>query len=343
MNLPIITLLLFLSCTTFAQKIHEPAEIFEILEKSKLNYNIQQLEDNIPVKDHTLNLNTGDYYRKAEANSIMTMKVELSEQTFSIKEKAEKYFREQNYSAARKMYEEVLEIHPEYSKIITYIGQTYHSQGEPKKAIEYFKKAINNNYLDYMAHWFLGKYYLENNQPNKAIDEIITAHILNRNHILIKKDLATVLRKLGYKFEDWTFTPQIKISQPDSQNVKIGFKSEWAGYAFAKAVWAYEPNYKKSMGVKEDGISILEEKESLLGLYVGNINNKKFAKTPMFIALKNSIKNRQFDEFILYEIFIVETPFIAYQFPKELILKIKKYILESRCKFSKKKQKRKKR
>lgn len=287
MNLPLILFVALTSLcnSTFAQKLHEPAEIFEILEKSKLSYEINSLDEEIPPQDQTFNLNTADFYREVDDNSMRTMEVKLSEEALVIKEEAEKHFRTQNYTKAREGYEQVLELHPEYSKLLTYIGQTYHNQGEKKKASEYYQKAIKNNYIDYMAHWFLGKYYLENNKINQALDEIMIAHILNRNHTLLIKDLTLVLQKAGYKYEAWEFNPQIRLSSPASQKVKIEYREEWLGYALAKALWAYEPNYRESMGVKEGEISILEEREALLGFYVGNATNKKTSKTPLFKSL----------------------------------------------------------
>lgn len=336
----LLYLFILINCSCFAQKLHDPSEILDILEKSKLNYEIHQLEEKIPLKNHTFNLNSADFYRKIQTNSIATIKIELTKEAFNIKEEAETFFQQQKYTEARIAYEKVLALHPEYSKITTYIGQTYHFQGNEKKAIKHYKKAIDNNFIDYMAHWFLGKYYLNKNQLDKALDELIIAHILNRNHQLIINDLSLVLKKLGYNYPNWTFNPQIRLSTQDSQNIKIEYQKEWMGYALAKATWAFEPGYSQSMGVKKGEISILEEREALVGLLI-NVSDKKFSKTPMFKALKNALEQKQVDAFIFYEIFLVETPFIAYQIPDNLINEIKNYIIESRC-LSTKKKKRKK-
>lgn len=340
-NIFLITVLLLLNISDlFAQKIHPPAEIFEMLEKSTLNYELNTLDEEILAKDQTFNLNSADFYRKSDNSSLKTIKIELSSEAFKIKEEAEKYFEQKDYTKAREFYEKVLKIHPEYSKILTYIGQTYLSEGQEKKAVEYFKKAIENNYIDYMAHWFLGKYYLKKNQLVKALDEIVIAHILNRNHKLILDDLVKVLQKSGYTYENWTFTPQIKISSNDQKLVKVDYKKEWLGYALVKALWKYEPNYKESMGVASNELSMLEEREALFNLYAGNVDNKILKQTP-FITLVNSLDHKQLDEFILYEIFIVENPFIAYQFPEEIISNIKNYIIKSRCSSKVKKKKKK--
>lgn len=338
------TTLLFISFSifSFAQKLHEPAEILAILEKSKLSYGLSELKEPVSPPDHTFNLNSADFYRKIEPNSMVTMKVELTDEALKIKEEAEVFFKQKNYTAARNAYEKVLKLHPEYSKLITYIGQTYHAQGDEKKAIEHFKKAINNNFIDYVAHWFLGKSYLHNNQLDKALDEIVTAHILNRNHKLITQDLILVLKELGYEYTPWTFTPQIRLTKQDAEKIKVDFQKEWLGYSLVKAVWAFEPGYSESMGVKEGERSILEEREALVSLLVGNIDDKSFSKQPMFITLREALDNQQIDAFILYEIFMVDTPFIAYQFPEDLVKQLKEYILESRCKASKKKKKKRK-
>jgi tetratricopeptide (TPR) repeat protein len=331
-------------CTNLlnAQKIHTPKEILDILEKSTLSYKINQLEDPIPLKDQTYNLNTSDFYRIKEGANLITKSVKLTEEAVQLKKEAEVFFRAKKYAEARSSYEKIKQLHPEYSKLTTYIGQTYFLEGNVKKSIRLYKEAIDQNPIDYIGHWFLARSYVHNKDFDKALDEYLTAHILNRNHKMITSELQEIMGVLKNNYENWTFNPQFKLSATDSLNVEIFYDSDWMSYALTKAVWAYEPGYRVSMGLEPDEeISILEEKEALASFYLINTDNKKVNKQPFFKALDQAFKNKQFDEFILYEILLVKIPFIAYQLPDVMLANLRNYILETRSPKGKGKRKKK--
>lgn len=326
-----------------AQDLHTPKEIMDILEKSTLSYEINRLEEAIPLKDQTYNLNTSDFYRVKEGNSLVTKSVELTEEAIELKEKAEAAFRAKKYTEARAIYQKIKKLHPEYSKLTTYIGQTYFLEGDVKKSIRLYKEAISQNPIDYIGHWFLARSYVYNKDFDKALDEYIIAHILNRNHKMITSELQEIMSSFKKNHEEWTFNPQYKLTSADSQNVKIYYDLDWMTYALVKAVWAYEPGYRASMGLgPSEELSVLEEKEALASFYVLNMDNKKINKQPFFKALDKAFKNKQFDEFVLYEIFLVKVPFIAYQLPDEMLANLRNYILETRALEGKAKRKKKK-
>lgn len=332
-------------CTNFlnAQDLHTPKEIMDILEKSTLAYQINKLETPIPLQDQTYNLNNSDFYRVKEGTSLVTKSVELTEEALELKKKAEAAFRAKKYTEAREFYLQIKKLHPEYSKITTYIGQTYSLEGDIKKSIQLYKEAIKQNPIDYLGHWFLARSYAYNEDFEKALDEYIIAQILNRNHKLITRELQGVMSLFKKNYEDWSFNPQYKLTSTDSQNVKIFYGgADWITYALVKAVWAYEPGYRASMGLgPNEEVSILEEKEALASFYILNMDNKKLNKQPFFKALDKAFKNQQFDEFILYEILLVKIPFIAYQLPDEMMANLRKYILETRSPVGKGKRKKK--
>lgn len=325
-----------------AQDLHTPKEIMDILEKSTLSYEINRLEEPIPLKDQTYNLNTSDFYRVKEGNNLITKSVELTKEAAELKEKAEAAFRAKKYAEARSIYQKIQQLHPEYSKLTTYIGQTYFLEGDVKKAVRLYKEAIDQNPIDYIGHWFLARSYVYNKDFDKALDEYITAHILNRNHKMIINELQEVMDLFKKNYEKWTFNPQYKLTSTDSQNVKIFYDLDWMTYALTKAVWAYEPGYRSSMGLgPEEEFSVLEEKEALASFYILNMDNKKINKQAFFKALDQAFKNKQFDEFVLYEIFLVKVPFIAYQLPDEMLANLRNYILETRTPSRKGKRKKK--
>lgn len=260
-----------------------------------------------------------------------------------MKKIAEAPFQNKELTEARETYQKIYKIMPEYSKMTTYIGQTYEYQKKFDLAKSLYQKSIENNYIDYMAHWFLGRLLFKSGKIKEGIKELSIAHILNRNHKYIFAELKEALLYDGLLLEDWTFNPQIELEQVSEQKVIIKYQTQWLGYALVKACWAFEPDYKKSMGVEDGIFSSLEEKEALASLYVGVAKDKKILKKPTFNTLKNALENKSLDQYILYEVMFAQHPIIALQLPQKTLESISEYILQIRCsKTKKKKIKRKK-
>lgn len=313
------------------QEINSPADILKIMEKSPVTYELNSLEKEILPKDRTDNLNYNHYYRVNDEGQISTYKYEIDSNVQTYLTKAEEYFHGKKFSLAREMYLEALRADSTYFEVMTYIGQTYGIEGDFDKAIEWYKKTIDLNYIDYMAHWFLADAYKTKGELDKAVDEITIARILNRNNPRIEKSLKNIFELKKLKTEDWTFNPQIEIDSIGVNKVRISFDSDWLGYAMVKALWKYEPGYKKSMGVSEGTFSTIEEKECFVSLMT-SFNKKKLKKHPEFKALQLALDKKMIDEFIFYEIVLPEHPFVAYQLPVEFIVGIKNYVIEVRGK-----------
>lgn len=317
--------------TVLGQKLHTPAEIFKILEKSSLSYEMNELKKEILPLDRSNNLNNNNYYRKIDNGKILTYKYEIDGNTQKHINKAEKYFHTRKFSLAREMYLKAIKTNSNCYKLMTYIGQTYGIEKDFDKAIEWYKKTIDLNYIDYMAHWFLADAYKIKGELDKAVDEITIALVLNRNNPRIKNSFNEIYKRNKLKTKEWEFTPQMKIDSVGPKKVKIAFNADWLGYALVKAVWKYEPGYKKSMGVSDGTFSTLEEKECFVSLMT-SFDKKKLKKHPEFKALDIALKKEMIDEFIFYEIILPKYPAVAYQLPKEFINRIKDYVLEVRGK-----------
>ena len=267
----------------------------------------------------------------------------MDEETLKLKEETEKLFGEKKYQEARKNYQTIYEKYPKYSKIGTYIGQTYELEGDTEKALEWYKKSIENNYIDYLAHWFIGRLYFKSGKQEKGTEHLMIAHILNRNISYILNDLIAILAEQGIEYDNWVFNPQVKVSSTGEKKVLIQYADNWLYYAMTKAVWNFEPEYRKSKGLDKDEASTLEYKEALLGIYIVTEGKKKARKDKSINALHLAMEEKMFDEYILYETFLPKLPIVAYQLGEEEILKIVNYIKTVRCSpISKKKKKRKK-
>lgn len=336
----LIASILFLSINySFAQEINSPADIIKILEKSEIGYEIGQLSEAVEPPDYSQNINVAEYYTTENGFE----EIELDEATFELKEKTEALFADKKYEAARENYLEIYKKYPKYSKISTYIGQTYELQGDSKTATEWYKKSIDNNYIDYLAHWFLGRSYFKAGKVEKGTEQVMIAHILNRNSTIILKDLIAILESQDIEYDNWVFNPQVEVKSKGKNEVSIYFGGDWLSYGLTKAVWAYEPGYKKSKGVEEDQASTLEDKEALLGLYIMTEDKKKAKKIKSINALHIAGDNKMFDEYILYESFLPRLPMVAYQLSEEEILGLVEYVKTVRCvPMSKKKKKKRK-
>jgi tetratricopeptide (TPR) repeat protein len=314
-----------------AQEINTPAEIFKIMEKSEVSYGLEQLKKPIECKDQSENILAHNYYRIINGKSFETKKFELKKEAEAAFAKAEKFFSGNNTDSARFYYEKVLEIDPAYTKVITYIGQTYEQKGDYTNAIASYKRAIEKNYIDYMAHWFLADAYLTQGKIYEAADEITIALILNRNNPRIKEATKKIYEKAKINTADFCFTPQCKVESTASKKVTIAYGDNWLGYAMAKAVWNYEPGYKKSKGVEENSYTSTEEKECLANLYVGfKASKAKLSKHPELKALDKAVEAKELDEYMIFEVMLPENPSIAFQLSEDTIIGIKNYILKTR-------------
>ncbi|MCP4150312.1 MAG: tetratricopeptide repeat protein [bacterium] len=356
----IFTWLLLLTTVGTAAKVNSPANIITIMQKSKIQYEIASLVEPVSPQDLGKRENSNKFYRVRTANGLAVLPYQIKNEAQKHLKKGEELFFAKKYPEARALYKKVLEIDPSYFVAMTYTGQTYEKEENFDEAILWYKKAIENNYIDYMAHWFLADNYIYKMQFKEAMREITIALILNRNHANIKKILTLIYNLNNIHTADWTFTPQIKIYSENTvtpqtlkekkqeapkgkektqtalppgtgNKVTIETTQEWLAYALPKAVWRFEPGYKKAKGVKEGEFSILEEKEALFSLYSDLLLKDKF-EGDAFKALKLAYDKKWVNEFLFFEIILIKHPYVAYELSQRFIEKIADYIIAARGK-----------
>lgn len=311
-----------------AQDLNSPAEIFKIMEKSKVSYSINILEKEIVPSDRSDVVNLNDVYRKYTDNGMETIKYTLSEEGKKSLAKAEEYYSRDEPTNARKWYKKVLETDPEYYTVMTYIGETFDKEQDFKSSIRWYEKTINKNYIDYMAHWFLAD-ALRNTDLKRAVREITIAKILNRNNERINLSFNQIYELAKVNNNNWVFNPQIKIESSSENNVDLYYKDDWLGFAMVKAVWEYEPGYRESKGVKIGSYSTDEDKEALVAL-LSPMKKKEIRKNPFAKSLKKCFDNGMLNEYIFYEIVLPEYPFVAYQLNEDFIESIADYVIDIR-------------
>jgi len=325
--------LLSITISCFAQKIHSPAEILRMMSDSKLSYELKELGKEIPCPDLTEKLNYHDSYRVTTDSTISTYRFKFSNASKPLYDKAEQFFSAHQADSALVYYLHTIKADSTLTNVMTYVGQIYEGKEERGKAIEWYRKAIHMNFIDYMAHWFLADNLLAIDSTKEAVDEIVIAQILNRNNPRIKKSLATIFEHAFLNTTDWCFNPQVELSKTTDGKISIAMTDKWVGYAMAKAIWMFEPGYRESMGVANGHYSTIEDKECLISLLSGLENAKTdISKERQLVILKAAAENNYLQEYILYDIVLPKTPFVAYQLSEKTILEIKDYILKFRNK-----------
>jgi tetratricopeptide (TPR) repeat protein len=323
--------LLFITNFGFSQQIHYPAELLKIMTDSKLLYELNNLEKTIDCKDFSDKLNYHDCYRVITDSGISTYKYTVNNKARPFFEKAENHFQSKSYDSALVYYKLAVIADSSLYNVMTYLGQIYDNKGDDENAVKWYKTAIGKNYIDYMAHWFLADIYYTMNDVKDAVDEIVIAQILNRNNQRIKKSMMNIFEKAERNTEDWCFNPQMELNKISDNKISIAMNEKWIGYAIPKVLWAYEPGYRESMGVSKGQYSVLEDKECLVSLLIGLENAKiEIKNDPQLRILKDAVENKHIEDYILYEIVLPQTPFVAFQLPEETILSIKDYILDYR-------------
>lgn len=318
----------------YSQEIHTPTQILKILNDSKIGYQMGTFDKKIECKDYSDKLNDNNYYRLVKDSVIRTYGYSLNDKMKSLYGKAESFFAIHNLDSALRYYELILEEDSTLFQVMTYIGQVYEEKKDRDNAIKWYKRAISKNYIDYMAHWFLADMYYLTNNIEKAVDEITIAQILNRNNPRIKKSVAAIYSQAKRDTTDWCFNPQVEITKISDTKVKVAYSSvEWSMYATTKALWLYEPGYSEAMGVKQGQYSTIEDKEALISLVIGMENPKiKIQEDTQLRVLKEAAKNKNLDNYILYDIVLPKAPFLVYQLHEGAIIDIKNYILNFRNK-----------
>jgi tetratricopeptide (TPR) repeat protein len=318
-----------LSALCIAQKLHTPSEILSIMEKSPVAYTLQELKQPIPCHDYSSSLNDIHIYVVNKDSQNIAKEYSFTSQTKALYKRAESFFGEAKYDSARACYERLLKADSTLFFVYTMLGQIEEIKGNSDRSIEFFKKAISKNFYDYMAHWFLADHLVANGNFKEALNEIVLARILNRNSLRVKTSFEKILRAQKLSADDICFTPQYEVDKP-AEAVIIKTQTLWMGYGMVKAVWAFEPGYKTSMGVEENSYSSLEEREALISLYVTTSRDKRAQKYPELVMFNKAVDKQMLDEFLFFEIILREHPNIVYTLKPEFIQSVKKYVIEVR-------------
>lgn len=294
------------------------AQILAIMDTSKVTYQPSFIEDTTGFEFPAYPVLTENYFITEKGDSSILNKYSLSDSGkvyFSI---AESNYRDKNYSAAILNYKKIFITDPEYYVAYTLIGDCYYCQAKYDSAEYFLKLEINKNFIDYAAHWFLADTYKKIDNMESAVAEITIAHLLNRNNKYIFNILKKYREAIGKEWTEWEISPVCKTYKKDGE-VIIETTKDWMGYAFAEAVWKYEPGFTENIfGQQYDGKSLLYQKEAA-GI-AANLNLSSMSR-------ENSIiDDGYFQEMIWYEIISKKQPMAILLVPREFLNKMIKYV-----------------
>jgi tetratricopeptide (TPR) repeat protein len=325
MKSKILILICALVTLSFAKDENPLQEAMEIIKESKTLYSLKYLEKPIPVPDRSRLINY-PVYREKKGDSYDVKAIKATGEAKKLLDKAENYFGSHQYAKARDAYTLALQEDPKLYSAITYIGQTYGIEKNWDKAELWYKKAIEANYVDFLAHWLLADVYKIKGQKEKALDEISIAKVLNRNNPRLEALRKEIYGLNGLNIKNWTFNPQVRMSRDSvTGNVNIVADSIWSYYAFVQAAWFYEPVYKAK--AKKYSMPQAMYRECLMG-FLPFIGDKALVDSvDVLKRLVKVIEADKLDEFVFYDMLLLDYPTASFQLDKKQIEGLKDYLI----------------
>ena len=325
MKSKILILICALVALLFAKDENPLQEAMEIIKESKTLYSLKYLDKPIPVPDRSRLINY-PVYREKKGDSYDVKAIKATGEAKKLLDKAENYFGSHQYAKARDAYTLALQEDPKLYSAITYIGQTYGIEKNWDKAELWYKKAIEANYVDFLAHWLLADVYKIKGQKEKALDEISIAKVLNRNNPRLEAVRKEIYGLNGLNIKNWTFNPQVRMSRDSvTGNVNIVADSIWSYYAFVQAAWFYEPVYKAK--AKKYSMPQAMYRECLMG-FLPFIGDKALVDSvDVLKRLVKVIEADKLDEFVFYDMLLLDYPTASFQLDKKQIEGLKDYLI----------------
>jgi len=319
----IITLSLILTPFCFAQKKNGIQQAMEAMRDSKIVYSLKELNKPIPVPDRTGNLTTIAYQEKTDKGTKYKV-FKLEGEAKKVEHAAELDFENKHYADAREKYKRVMLIDPSQTWMMTLIAQTYGFEGKLNEAESWYKKSIEANYIDYLAHWMISDIYMLKGDKKKALQEISIAKVLNRNNPRLEQKRKTIYAANGLEAKTWTFNPQVRIEKTTPNNITVSSDTVWTVYAIVKTAWEMEPGYRemKAQTLKNLDLETLKNLECLEGL-IGPNEQKEGIE--VIERLKKALSTDQVHSFIFFEIELLDHPEEALYLSKEQIQRLVDY------------------
>lgn len=331
----LLVFMCFLCSINYGQEFKSPSEILKIMEASPFSYNVNVLKKEIKPKQNAGDIISNTFYLAQTEKGPTVKTYSLSDAENTIFDKAENFFIDKQYDSALVCYNKLITMSPNVSTFHAYAAQIYSLKKDNKNSEAEYKKAVEVNPFDYMAHWFLADLYYDMDKKDEAMEEITYAIMLNRNHPSIAKSFTKIFKAAEHKSSLWDFTPQYELTKTGVNQVDIYISGNWVGYAMAKALWEYEPDYKvnfrKKYNKSVEETEIFEEKECLINELIGLKNSDANVKDDEQLkTLSDAANDEKFEMFFLFEYLLPANPRLIYVQSEKVHNKLKDYILDIR-------------
>lgn len=314
-------ILLFLSllCEVLvAQSLSTPADLDQIIAKSKIKYLVAEKYKPVDNKEYPL--------IQRVSNTAFETEKENLEKNFK---RAQKAIERKDFSKAEVYLTRASSVDITNQVIKQSLAGVYVENEKYEMALKLYRQILAQNPFDYELHQQIALCYQKVNRTQEAIHHITVAHIYNRNHAEIIATMKSIYLENGYIFQNWSLEPKYSISaNEDSTTIHIAYKEEpWGAYAKCKAIWDFEEDYNNKMHYLSDqALHIVEEKECLLNAIISYelVDNKEHY--PELAALGKSLKMKLVDEYIFYEKILRENPELILNFEQEEVNRLLNYI-----------------
>ncbi len=331
----IIILLNLLTIVLFASdsKINDSKTIINWMENSEIAYELKGIKEKDFVDKKSYPLITDIFYKSIEKNKSVTFKKYTVDKKYDADfKKAEEYFLKGDYKNAREYYKNVLKGNDKISTILTYVGQTYFMEKDYDNSLIWLEKAVKANNIDYLAHWILASTYVKKQNCEKAKDEMIYAHLFNRNNTRLLKEMNDILKLNKLKPNNWKFDLNYNIIINDKSKTTIEMQENHVDcmiYFVTIALWMTDSDYVKSKQIKNDIPEVLAETEAVINLYAAAISSKKdYSQFEFYKYLKKSAESKDIHSFIIYETLLPKYPHIIFNMDQKGIDKLKDYFIK---------------
>lgn len=323
MKKKILFLLSLFAVLAFAQTDNPLEKAMKAMNDSKILYKFEWLSKPVPVPDRSKNLNL-IVHRQKSADGYVVKAFDLNAKAKKEFDKAEKYFNAKELQKARESYKRVMLLDPSATYMMTFVAQTYGMEQNWDMAESWYKKSIESNYVDYLAHWLLSAVYMNKGEKKKALDEISIAKVLNRNNPRLEEKRKKIYAANGLRADSWEFNPQVRLSRDSSGAVTIQADSLWMYYAFIRAAWEFEPEYQKRAKTLPEPPEDMY-REWLMGLIPSM--EKYLNSSEVLKRFDKVLSASKISMFVYYEIYLPDHPASVFQLDKKLIELTKDYLI----------------
>ncbi len=314
------------------QSLHTPSEIVSIMERSKLSYQIDELDKTTFKTVPNQAIERGILVQNANGMGLKPYPISKHKEYIKNKKKGDSKFKSKKYKKAIKFYKRAMNEYPEDILLLLKIGESYNNKKQYKEALKWYDKAKKINDYDFEIYRLTAESLLKQKKFERAKQQIVTAHLLNRNDVSLKNRMIEILSKQSIPYKDWTMIPQYKLAKNRNKvDIRYG-NAVWLAYSAVIALWKYEAGYKESMEkISNKTAEIIMIKEALLNALIVYENESiKVDKEPAFELLGKVIDGKHLDNFILYELIGVENPIRLCALPSESLKSLVEYITEIR-------------